>query len=584
MQKKILQEKILQKKINWIFALILVLVFCSMVYYGTRKEGYHVDELYSYGLANSEYLPFMHFGESGYDVKDWMLEYGAGESLGDLFRNLRKDFGILKECDFKFRESVIYQDYLIAQENSADTRTTSWMSGQEYKDYLCVSESNTFNYASVYYNQRGDVHPPLFYILLHTVCSVFQGTFSKWYGLAINITALLLTLAVLYRMVEKYLGGKMTALSAAAVYGLSAGLVSSAMLIRMYALLTLMTVSFCYIHLRIAAEDFRIKGSTRRWLVLVTLLGFLTHYYFVLYAIGAATVFTVWMLSGKRWKEILNYILTLAGTAAVGLCIWPFAIRHVFSGYRGQESLNIITSGEFYLIRVKLILDKVFAQVLGGQGWILLAAAALVVLICIRRKKQKPEIGKGFFLVLPVVMYIVVVAQIVPFLVERYVMCTYPFWCLFAVVPASLAIRSFLKNPRWQIAAMTVVSVLLLLLNNCYRNEPGSLFTGGQELTRIPENTDCVYVLPDEDWNESAEESLMLSRCREVAVAYRSDLEMLRGTYEYRKGDYVMVVVQNGLDVDSVLEEVREILNVKELPETGREYGFSNTRIMLRQE
>lgn len=51
-----------------------------MLYYGSQKEGYHFDELYSYGLANSEYLPFMHFGESGYDVKNWMMDYGPGES------------------------------------------------------------------------------------------------------------------------------------------------------------------------------------------------------------------------------------------------------------------------------------------------------------------------------------------------------------------------------------------------------------------------------------------------------------------------------------------------------------------------
>lgn len=131
---------------------VLVLSICAMLYFGHQKQGYHVDELYSYGLSNSEYLPFMHFGESGYDVKDWMNEYGAGESFADLFSNLLKDFQILKDCDFDFYSSEIYRSYLVAQANSADTYTTTWVSGQDYKDYLAVSESNTFNYASVYYN------------------------------------------------------------------------------------------------------------------------------------------------------------------------------------------------------------------------------------------------------------------------------------------------------------------------------------------------------------------------------------------------------------------------------------------------
>lgn len=116
---------------------IMLVCLITMIYFGTQKGGYHVDELYSYGLANSEYLPFLHFGEGGYDVKDWMLEYGAGESLGDLFRNLVKDFKLLRECGFRFKDSVIYKDYLTAQANSADTRTTTWVSGQTYIP-LCI--------------------------------------------------------------------------------------------------------------------------------------------------------------------------------------------------------------------------------------------------------------------------------------------------------------------------------------------------------------------------------------------------------------------------------------------------------------
>ena len=139
-------DKIQSKKI---LVIILIASLCAMIYFGNQKDGYHVDELYSYGLANSEYLPFMHFGLSDYDVKDWMNEYGTGESFADLFSNLINDFKILKECNFDFYGSEIYQAYLIAQANSADTYTTTWVPGQDYVDYLAVSESNTFNYASV---------------------------------------------------------------------------------------------------------------------------------------------------------------------------------------------------------------------------------------------------------------------------------------------------------------------------------------------------------------------------------------------------------------------------------------------------
>ena len=57
-----------------------------------------------------------------------------------------------------------------------------------------------FDYASVYYNQTQDVHPPLFYFLLHTVCSLFPGSFTKWTGLGMNFVLLGGTLAALYAL------------------------------------------------------------------------------------------------------------------------------------------------------------------------------------------------------------------------------------------------------------------------------------------------------------------------------------------------------------------------------------------------
>lgn len=414
-------------------AVLLLISLITMLVYGNQKIGYHVDEVYSYGLANSEYLPFMHFGEIDYGVKDWMKEYGTGESLVDLAHNLVKDFRILKECGFQFKESAIYKDYLTAQENSADTKTTTWVSGQEYLNYVAVSKSNKFNYASVYYNQRGDVHPPLYYIILHTICSLFQGIFSKWFALSINIVVLLLTLLMLYKMADRYLGGEAVALAAVGIYGLSGAFMDTAVWLRMYALFALMVTICCYVHLKIAAENFRLKGKNRRMLMLVVLGGFLTHYYFVLYAIGTAMVFVIWMLLQKRWKKAISYVLTLAGTAAIGLCIWPFAVRHVFVGYRGREALDALAGAEFSFYTMKVMFGHVVEALFGGNWWILIAgtcAVAGTVIWKIWRKRKglitemNLPLGKGLLVIVPIALYTLVVAQIVPILAARYLMGT----------------------------------------------------------------------------------------------------------------------------------------------------------------
>lgn len=581
-----------------IFVLVVLIILGSMIYFGFQKNGYHVDEVYSYGLANSEYLPFMHFGESGYDVKDWMNEYGAGESLGQLFTNLIKDYKILKEYNFDFYSTPIYQAYRIAQENSADTYTTTWVSGEDYLHYVAVSPQNTFNYASVYYNQRGDVHPPLFYMLLHTICSVFQGSFSKWYGLALNMIFMLLTLWMLYRLCDRFLGGRMVALAVILMYGLSAGFMTTAMFIRMYSVLTFFVVTSCYLHLKLAEKDFQLSRKERFILGLVTVLGFMTHYYYVIYAIGLAVVLVIWMLAKKRIREAVKYILTMVVSAVIGICIWPFAIKHVFLGYRGQGSIQSLINGGAYWLKTKLMLQQIFNATLGGKWWILLLAILFVGIVSICAKEKKISLGKVCMLVFPISFYIFAVAQIVPYYTDRYVMCAFPF--VFILLAGSIyhgvslapegsckplkAIVAKLPEKKGGLVSTILMGVLVLivfLMNNCYTNMPGYMYPSGQELAEVPENTDCIYVLPDGDWNESAEESTVMAQCRRVGVVYESNFSVLQQDYEYQSGDCLMVYIQNGMDVESVLERVHEAFGTGHLQEVSRENSSGAVRILL---
>lgn len=573
----------------FILAFIIIVSFISMIYFGNQKEGYHVDELYSYGLANSEYLPFMHFGLSGYDVKDWMNEYGAGESFADLLSNLAKDFKILKECNFDFYGSEIYQAYLIAQANSADTYTTTWVPGQDYVDYLAVSKSNTFNYASVYYNQRGDVHPPFFYMLLHTICSVFQGSFSKWYGLALNIIVLLTTLVVLYKMSESHFGGSRAALVITAVYAFSMGFVSTAMFIRMYALLTLMTLLCLYAHLELLRAHFTFSKKLIAALFFSVLGGYYTQYYFVLYAIVIAAVMVVIMALYKKWKSALTYVITLAGAAVTGIIIWPFSIKHVFKGYRGTSSLEVLKTGEFYMFKAKHMWGQIVGNMFGSHKWIPLFLVILAIIGCIVARKKVP-FAKAALLCIPIVAYTYVVCQISPFLSDRYVMCTYPFWCIMVVSAVYFAAKAVavrfsdkLSFGADKLAYGTLIasSILLIGTNNYFINTPGYLNPGGQEAYKVPPNTGCVFVIPDGSYNESSEELSILAQCNRVGVVYESKIDVLAADYLQGAEDYLLVEIINFLDEKVVLDKVLKSLGATNFKEISREYANCSVRILL---
>lgn len=581
---------------SYILAGIMLCALLGMIYFGCQKNGYHIDEVYSYGLANSEYLPFMHFGEQDYAVKDWMLEYGAGESLGQLVGNLKKDYDILKEYDFDFYQTPIYQAYRVAQANSADTTTTTWVSGQDYLHYIAVSPQNSFNYASVYYNQRGDVHPPLFYMLLHTICSVFQGRFSKWYGLVINMVFLLLTLWMLYRMCREFVGGEKVALAIVAVYAFSQGFMSTAMFIRMYAMLTFWVVWSCYLHLRLVKADFQMTKKRVFSLMLVTFLGFYTHYYYVLYAIGIAMVCAVLMAVKKKYRNLFQYILTLGTTAVLGICIWLFAIKHVFYGYRGQGSFQALKQIEYYFLKLKLIAAQIFSPMLGGKWWLLVVVLLLTLTAMILVKGQGVKAGNICMIVLPILFYTVMVSQIVPFYADRYVMCTYPFVCMILIggigylvkclcggslTVVSEKLQNSLKKYRGRVETIVLLTAvgILFVCNNYFWHMPGYLCPEGQETATVLENTDCVYVLPDGDWNESAEESTVLAQCKRVGIVYESNISVLSEEYEYQEGDNLMICVHNQMDVDDVIRKVQESLGAESLREISRENGTNVVRV-----
>lgn len=581
----------MRQKANWLLIIMLVIMTGTLIYHGSQKEGYHVDEIYSYGLANSEYLPFMHFGTHEYDVKAWMLEYGAGESLGDLVRNLIKDFKILKECDFRWRESSIYQDYLTAQSSSYDRYTTTWRPGQDYLDYVAVSESNTFNYFSVYYNQRGDVHPPLYYMILHTVCSIFQGTFSKWLALGINIVFAVLTMLLMYKMVKNYLGGPVMALAAVAAYAFSGACSTNVTFLRMYVMLMFFMVAACYIHLKIAHEDFALKGLNRKLLVLVTVGGFLTHYYFVFYAALLALVYIVLLAVKKRWIDIWKYCITLAGSAILGICVWPFAIKHIFFGYRGVPTWEALGSGELATYSITNFFSFIIYSVFGGKKWIVILAVLCYIVAVVLGKKEKVSYGRFCLVGIPVIAYCVIIAQVAPFMSDRYIMGTYPFWGLF-MVGGVYALGWILwkrlgakqEHVKWLNGIMALTVIGLFVVNSSLINGYANLSTGVQETVEVPENTDCIFVMFDGEWDQSAIDTTILMQCRNVGVIYYSDVPMLKEEYTYKNGDYLMVAIQKEMDIESVLAYVREVLGLEGIPELYRTYGNTSVRIMLRAE
>ena len=110
---------------------LLAVGLALMLFYTARKQGYHVDELYTYELTNCP---------GGF----YALEDG-------------------------------YMD--------------TWHDGTFYQASL--SAGQPFRYSIPWNNQKIDVHPPLYYCLVYTAESLFPQLGLPWVGLLPNFACLL---------------------------------------------------------------------------------------------------------------------------------------------------------------------------------------------------------------------------------------------------------------------------------------------------------------------------------------------------------------------------------------------------------
>ena len=85
-------------------------------------------------------------------------------------------------------------------------QNNGWINAHILRESYIVEDYDSFNYSSVYFHQRIDNHPLLYYSLVHTVCSLWKGTYSNLYTMAINLIFICAADILAIRLVKKIYG------------------------------------------------------------------------------------------------------------------------------------------------------------------------------------------------------------------------------------------------------------------------------------------------------------------------------------------------------------------------------------------
>lgn len=266
-----------------------------------------------------------------------------------------------------------------------------WKSQDEIRNEFAVLDGQQFRFKDVVRMQTYDVHPPLYYLLLHAICSLTPGVFSKWSGLALNLILFVISWCILaaltFEMVRAALDEEAGRLSAAAVcllYGFNPAVISGIMLVRMYMLLGAFVLFATWLHVRALYRNRRGR-SFYLPLMITVYLGFLTHYYFAVFLFFLAAAMEFYLLFetvenkswGQKWKDCFVYGAVVVGAMAAAVLSYPACLGHIFRGYRGTEAM-----GEFFNAgntpgRIRFFAGLLNEYVFGGM----LPAVVLVFLL-----------------------------------------------------------------------------------------------------------------------------------------------------------------------------------------------------------
>lgn len=523
------------------FIILTIVVLCGLMFYFIdQKQGFHEDEIFSYGSSNYKYD----------NVYRW---FGYAEANQDILYNQVLKGNIINRINnlIRYKNNIdsFTKDEVLAKE------IPTWRYKDEALNYLAIQKEDIFNYFSVYQNQARDVHPPLFYYLVHFISNFFYNSFTKYIIFTLNLIFFIGALLVIKKIMES-LNHKELVIPTMILYGASMGCISTVMFQRMYMMVTFFSILYLYFIIRFIKDDFKIKDKF--WFILTIILGFLTQYYFCIYIVLIFIILSIYLILTKKYKKWFDFFKLHIISALIGLIIYPFAIEDIFFSYRGIGNSEVKTKT---FIQCLQYYGNQLIKLFGLQNIIYLIIIGLIIAII--HNVNKKEIIKNklniFVIFLPIILFIIIISEIAPFLGEdytsRYMMLLFP-----VVSIAILYILTFLFKDKKTIFVIALSLSLLLTINGLYNNSPVYLYKDYEKvMTLAKENSDkyFVYVFDNYFTHLSSLPEFNTYKASLILNKNIHDFNLLNNK-ELNESDEFILCIKNWLNKEEILDLVLE--------------------------
>jgi len=460
---------------------------------------------------------------------------------------------------------------------------TETVNKQSFLNELEVLEGEGFNFGLVKEVQSWDVHPPLYYFVLHFVCSLSWGKFSMWQGLIINLVCFVLALVLMKclgtKLVKICVNRKDDECKSACIedyvitfvclcFGLSSAALTAVVFIRMYMLLTVFVLLITLLHVYgyelISREEKELSLSFYIFLGIITFLGFMTHYYFFIWIFFLAAGFNIWDFIRREKKKLIGLIrygITEIITVIVAYLFYPAWPAQMFKGQRGAQA-----TGNFFDIsntweRICFFAEKVNRIGFGKMGFLLFFILILSIVFSCVVKKQKP---KAFSLCIIIsaalLLYFLTISKTALMLGDSSIRYQMPVLAIAYLIVAIFIMQSIEtcssddKKLNIIIYSLCFICGVLLLISNIKGDIDGNIsFLFPQEKENMAqikehENAKAIYLYQESQewcvWAQAAE----IMEYDEVCFINSSSIEDYSRDTEELKNDEIILFVDSGVD------------------------------------
>ena len=523
------------------FIILTIVILCGLLFYFiNQKQGFHEDEIFSYGSSNYKYdnvYRWFGYAEANQDILYKQVLTG---SLSNRINNL-----------IKYKTNIEYfnKDEILSKE------IPTWKYKEDALEYLAIQKGDVFNYFSVYQNQARDVHPPFFYYLVHLTSTLFYNNFTKYIIFSLNLIFFIGVLLIIKKIVEA-LNHKELVIPSMILYGASIGCISTVMFQRMYMMVTFFSILYLYFIIKFIKDDFKVKDKF--WFILTIILGFLTQYYFCIYIVLIFIILSIYLLLNKKYKKWFDFLKLHVISALIGIVIYPFCIEDIFFSYRGIGSSEAKT--KTFLESLQYYGNQLI-DLFGLQNIIYLLIIGLIIAVI--HKINKKEILKNklniIVIFLPIILFIMTISKIAPFLGEnytsRYMMLLFP-----VISIAILYILTFLFDNKKTIFIVGLSISLLLSINGLYNNTPVYLYKDYEKAMELAkDNSDkyFVYVFDNYFTHLSSLPEFNTYKASLILNKNIHDFEILNNK-ELNESNEFILCIKNWLNKDEILNLVLE--------------------------